>query len=117
MTLNSDAYKAYTLESAAHFLDMADETANKLDLEPYYLYRQRNISGNRENIGYAIRGKEGYYNILIMEEYHSIIAAGAGAVTKIIDTPGRLRERIENVKDVKEYIRRIDEMIERKAEI
>ncbi len=117
MTLNSDAYKAYTLESAAHFLDMADETANKLDLEPYYLYRQRNISGNRENIGYAIRGKEGYYNILIMEEYHSIIAAGAGAVTKIIDTPGRLRERIENVKDVKEYIKRIDEMIERKAGI
>lgn len=117
MTLNSDAYREYTLANAAKFLDMADETADRLNLKPYYLYRQRNISGNQENIGYAASGKEGYYNILIMEEYHSILSAGAGAITKIVDVPGHLYERIENVKDVRDYITRIDEMIERKEGI
>ena len=52
-----------------------------------------------------------------MEEYHSIISAGAGAITKIVDVPGHLNKRIENVKDVNDYIKRIDEMIERKEGI
>ena len=117
MTINADDYREYSLNDAETMMSIAADTAARLDLKPYYLYRQKMMSGNQENIGYAMEGKEGYYNILIMEEYHSILSAGAGAITKIVDTPGHLHRRIENVKDVKEYITRIDEMIERKAEI
>lgn len=80
---------------------------------PYYLYRQKNMAGNFENVGYAKEGKEGIYNILIMEEVQSILALGAGASTKMVWAKDRI-ERIENVKDIKNYIERIDEMIERK---
>ena len=72
------------------------------------------MSGNLENIGYAKVDKAGIYNILIMEEKQSIIAAGAGASTKYVFQNGERIERTENVKDVASYIARIDEMIERK---
>ena len=108
-------------------IDMAREAATEMGLVPYYLYRQKNIAGNFENVGYAKVDKAGIYNILIMEERQSIVAAGAGASTKVvlpyeIDAPGSKNGRrtnlirIENVKDVGEYLSRIDEMIERKGE-
>ena len=89
------------------------EYAAKWGLHPYYLYRQKNMAGNLENVGYAKEGKEGLYNILIMEEKQTIVALGAGASTKAVYPDGRI-ERCENVKDVNNYIARIDEMIERK---
>ena len=108
-------------------IEAAHETAEKMRLLPYYLYRQKNIAGNFENVGYAKVDKAGIYNILIMEEKQSIVAAGAGASTKIVlDKPmivpgsknGRKTTlmRVENVKDIRAYISRIDEMIERKGE-
>lgn len=87
--------------------------------KPYYMYRQKNTTGssksaNQENIGYAKEGKEGIYNILIMEEKQSILALGAGGSSKFV-FPGENRvERVENVKSLTDYISRIDEMIERK---
>ena len=80
---------------------------------PYYLYRQKNMAGNFENVGYARAGKECLYNILIMEEVQSILSVGAGTPTKLVHSSG-LIERVENVKDIKSYLERIDEMIERK---
>ena len=71
---------------------------------PYYLYRQKNIAGNFENVGYAKVDKAGIYNILIMEEKQSILAVGAGASTKLVFDHGRRIERVENVKDVTHYI-------------
>lgn len=108
-------------------IDMAREAADEMGLLPYYLYRQKNIAGNFENVGYAKAEKAGIYNILIMEEKQSIVAAGAGSTTKVvlpyeIPAPGSKNGRktnlirIENVRDVGEYISRIDEMIERKGE-
>lgn len=99
-------------------------TASRMGLLPYYLYRQKNIAGNFENVGYAKVDKAGIYNILIMEEKQTIMAAGAGASTKIVLPEPIEKEngkktnlvRIENVKDITEYITRIDEMIERKGE-
>lgn len=79
---------------------------------PYYLYRQKNMAGNFENVGYAREGAAGIYNILIMEEKQSILALGAGASTKLVN--GERIERVENVKDIRSYIERIDEMIDRK---
>ncbi len=81
---------------------------------PYYLYRQKNMADNLENIGYAKAGKEGLYNILIMEEKQTILALGAGGMSKFVFHRENRIERIDNVKSVTDYISRIDEMIERK---
>lgn len=66
-------------------------------------------------MGYAREGKFGLYNILIMEEVQTILALGAGASTKLVMARDRI-ERVENVKDIRSYIDRIDEMIERKKQ-
>ncbi len=81
---------------------------------PYYLYRQKNMADNLENIGYAKFGKEGLYNILIMEEKQTILALGAGGMSKFVFHQENRIERVDNVKSVTDYINRIDEMIERK---
>ena len=92
---------------------MMEQYARKMGLRPYYLYRQKNMAGNLENVGYATQDKAGIYNILIMEEKQTIVACGAGSVSKRVYPDGRI-ERSENVKDVAQYIERIGEMIERK---
>ena len=104
-------------------IDEAAASAGRMGLTPYYLYRQKNIAGNFENVGYAEVDKAGLYNILIMEEKQTILGAGAGASTKIYSPePIRMANgnesnliRIENVKNITEYISRIDEMIQRKC--
>ncbi len=113
LNIFKDKYKEYDIQNTDDIMNMTYDYAKSMGLEPYYMYRQKNIAGNFENVGYARRGSEGIYNILIMEEKQTIIACGAGASTKFILDNGRI-ERVENVKDVKNYISRIDEMIERK---
>lgn len=97
-------------------MDMTYKICSEMGLGAYYLYRQKNMSGNFENVGYAKPGKEGIYNILIMEEKQSIVALGAGTVTKRVFHEGDnyRMERCDNVKDVNLYIEKIDEMIDRK---
>ena len=90
-----------------------DEYASNMGMEAYYMYRQKNIPGNLENIGYCVSGKECLYNILIMEEKQDIISCGAGASSKYVFADNRI-ERTENVKNLDHYINRIDEMIDRK---
>ena len=101
------------LHNTDETMGIAAKGAKHLGLVPYYLYRQKNMSGNFENVGYAREGKFGLYNILIMEEVQTIVACGAGSVSKRVYPDGRI-ERSENVKDVSQYIERIGEMIERK---
>ena len=109
----------------SRMVDDAAAGAARMGLVPYYLYRQKNIAGNFENVGYAEVDKAGIYNILIMEEKQTILAAGAGASTKFVlpekTSTGNGKEtdliRVENVKNIEEYISRIDEMIERKAKV
>ena len=105
-----------TLNNTDETMRIAGEGAKRLGMEPYYLYRQKNMSGNFENVGYAKPGKYGLYNILIMEEKQTIVALGAGSITKRVWPDGRI-ERCDNVKDVALYIEKIDEMIERKREL
>ena len=104
------------LHNTDETMRIAAEGAKKLGMEPYYLYRQKNMSGNFENVGYAREGKLGLYNILIMEEKQTIVALGAGSITKLVLPDGRI-ERCDNVKDVALYIEKIDEMIERKEQL
>jgi oxygen-independent coproporphyrinogen-3 oxidase len=107
----------YSMSNTEEMMEIAKKGAQELELKPYYLYRQKNISGNFENTGYAREGKAGIYNILINEEVQSIVALGAGTVTKRVFGEGGRIERCDNVKDVKLYMDSIDEMIQRKKEL
>lgn len=105
-----------TIRNTDETMDIATAGAREMGMQPYYLYRQKNMSGNFENTGYAKEGKNGIYNILIMEEKQTIVALGAGSITKRVFPDGRI-ERCDNVKDVALYIERIDEMIARKKKL
>lgn len=91
--------------------------AKELGMKPYYMYRQKNMVGNMENIGYSIEGKESIYNIQIIEEKQTILAAGADAVTKVVFLDENRLERFADVKDVREYVKRLPEMVEKKIEL
>ena len=115
-----EKYLDLQMDNSDEIVSMAADYAHQMGHQPYYMYRKKNMAGNFENVGYSKPGLECIYNILIMEEKQTIIAMGAGASTKIVfqnetegGQAGRI-ERIENVKDVTNYIQRIDEMIERK---
>lgn len=109
-------YAGMKMENTWEIIELTADYSKKMGLEPYYLYRQKNMAGNFENVGYAGPGKAGLYNILIMEEVQSIIAVGAGSISKRVYPDGHI-ERCENVKDVASFIERIDEMIERKRKL
>ena len=84
---------------------------------PYYLYRQSRMAGNLENVGWSKKGFESLYNVYVMDETHTILACGAGAVTKLKDYNSSKLERIFNFKFPYEYNTRFDELIERKSGI
>ena len=109
-----DQYQEMTFENNQEIMELTMKTAYEMEMSPYYLYRQKNMKGNFENVGYAKVDKAGIYNILIMEEKQPIIALGAGGSSKLVFDHERRIERVENVKDVTNYISRIDEMIQRK---
>ena len=115
LNIFKDRYKGLKIENTQAHLDVAAHAAEQMGLTSYYLYRQKNMAGNFENVGYAKPGKAGIYNVLIMEEKQTIMALGAGASTKFVLDHGARTERAENVKDVTSYLARIDEMIDRKA--
>lgn len=113
LNIEMEKYQNMVKGSTNEMLRLVDEYANNMGMEAYYMYRQKNIPGNLENIGYCIPGKECLYNILIMEEKQDIISCGAGASSKYVFEDNRI-ERTENVKNLDHYINRIDEMIDRK---
>ncbi len=109
-----EQYEHLHIENTWDIIRLTAERCRGMGLFPYYLYRQKNTAGNFENVGYAAPGKEGIYNILIMEEKQTILALGAGATTKAVFDHGERIERVGNVKDAGIYIDRVDEMIARK---
>lgn len=113
LALFREKYQEMGLENSQEIMDLTYRSCVEQGAYPYYMYRQKNMAGNFENVGYAKTGKAGLYNILMMEERQTILAAGAGGAAKFVFSPDRI-ERVENVKDVAQYISRIDEMIERK---
>lgn len=122
LNIFKDRYESMQMVNTQEHMDLCADYCKKMGLSPYYLYRQKGMAGNMENVGYAKPGKAGVYNVLIMEERQTIIACGAGSSTKRVwqeanpDGTHRI-ERCENVKDVAQYISRIDEMIERKQKL
>lgn len=101
--------------NSPEMMRIARETAESMGLDAYYLYRQKNMAGNFENVGYAREGKYGIYNILIMEEIQDIAAAGAGTISKRVFDANRI-ERCDDVKDVDLYIKEIDSILEKKKQ-
>ncbi len=114
LNIFKEHYENYSFENNLSIMELTREYADKMGLKPYYLYRQKNMAGNMENVGYAREGCEGIYNMLIMEEKQTILALGAGASSKMVFPDGERIERVENVKNVDIYIDKVDEMIERK---
>ena len=107
---------------AAKCIDYSQVKMRNSGYKPYYIYRQKNTVENLENVGYAREGHEGLYNIFMMEEYHTIFAAGAGAVTKLVDynTPNRGGCRIKRIFNPKypyEYLRGAGELSEKYRQI
>ena len=117
LNLEWDQYADMGMVNTQEMIDLTARFAREMGMEPYYLYRQKNMAGNFENVGYSLPGKACIYNILIMEEMQTIAACGAGTTTKVVFPQENRRERTENVKDVDQYIQRIDEMIERKEKL
>ncbi len=102
---------------ASEMVDYAHSAARERGYLPYYLYRQKNTSGNRENTGYAKPGTESLYNIYIMEERQTILAAGAGASGKLVDTDSGRIQRITNYKYPYEYLDKFNDILEKKKTI
>ena len=101
-----------TAEDVAAMLDYADPALRARGFQPYYLYRQKYMSGSFENVGWCISGAEGLYNIYIMEELHSILSLGAGGSTKMVDAKRNRIERVFHPKFPLEYIQRPEKLAE-----
>jgi len=102
--------KIPTAEEVGAMLDYANPTLRAHGFQPYYLYRQKYMSGSFENVGWCISGAEGLYNIYIMEELHSILSLGAGGSTKMVDPRRNRIERVFHAKFPTEYIQRVDKL-------
>ncbi|WP_130806782.1 coproporphyrinogen dehydrogenase HemZ [Senegalia massiliensis] len=115
--LNKDLDE-YDIIKEGSLYDMLNETvaySKEMNMKPYYMYRQKQILGNFENVGYAKKYKECIYNISMMEEKQTIIGLGAGAVSKVFYPSSNKIIRVPNVVNLNDYINRIDDMIERKV--
>ena len=109
----TDTVARETARMVAH----AGEALTAAGYGPYYMYRQSRSAGNLENVGWAKPGKACLYNVYMMEEVHTVLACGGGAVTKLADPPANRLTRVFNFKYPYEYISRFDQLTERKREI
>lgn len=99
-------------EQVGQMLDYAGKALRARGFSPYYLYRQKYMSGSFENVGWCIPGAEGLYNIYIMEELHSILSLGAGGSTKMVDPAQERICRVFHAKYPGEYIARPEKIRE-----
>ncbi|GAA4705502.1 coproporphyrinogen III oxidase [Brevibacillus fulvus] len=103
MTQNKERYKVASRDEIRKMMNLAEQWTSANGYRPYYLYRQKNILGNLENVGYAQPGQESIYNIMIMEEAQTILGLGCGAVSKLIPPGSDKLTRWPNPKDPKTY--------------
>lgn len=106
--------KDYALMAKMH--EVVNEKCQLSGYAPYYMYRQKNIKGNSENIGFTLPDRECIYNMIIIEELETILACGLGASSKILQDNGR-HEPVRNFKSLEEYNGRIHEIINKKIEL
>ena len=111
-----ERYRSLGSENSRDIMAAAREAAESMGMTPYYLYRQKNMTGNLENVGFAKEGYAGLYNILIMEELQTILAAGPGAISKVVYGGGEKIVRAANVSSIPDYLGRTEEMNARRAQ-
>ncbi|WP_438444416.1 coproporphyrinogen III oxidase [Gorillibacterium sp. sgz5001074] len=116
MTQNRDRYEVAERDEIQDMMRMTTEWTASHGYNPYYMYRQKNILGNQENVGYALPGFESLYNIVMMEERQTIIGLGCGAVSKIIGPDGAI-ERFPNPKEPSVYNNAYKEYTEKKLQL
>lgn len=104
-------------DMTARMVRLGAEEAASRGMQPYYLYRQKYMAGNLENVGYALPGHACIYNVDMMEETGNILAMGAGGISKRLYPPKGKIVRAPNVSDVGHYIERVEEMVQRKTEL
>lgn len=115
LNTEKENYSGMHMDNSSELMNITYEHARKMGMKPYYLYRQKNMAGNQENVGFSKEGCEGLYNILMMGDLQDVWAVGAGAVTKLLSPDRKEGKRVDTVKNVDQYIDRIDEMILRKS--
>lgn len=104
-------------DDVAHMLEFANDTLHRAGYVPYYLYRQKYMSGSFENVGWTRPGKENLYNICMMEELHSVLSLGAGGITKLVDRARGSIQRISNPKFPYEYMEQLPQLLEKKRQL
>lgn len=114
MTRNKDKYQVADRNTVGLMMTRGEQWAKKNGYIPYYLYRQKNILGNLENVGYAKPGEESLYNILIMEEAQTIIGLGCGASSKFMNPSTGKLTQFHNPKEPAAYILGFEDSIDRK---
>lgn len=114
LTENQGAIDFTPNKEASLMINLASKCAEEMKMYPYYLYRQKHMALNLENVGYSKKGFESIYNIQIMEENQSIIALGAGGITKIVSPYDNSIKRSFNIKSVELYVKHVNEMLKRK---
>jgi oxygen-independent coproporphyrinogen-3 oxidase len=114
MTQNKERYRVADRDEIGRMMELASRWTKRQGYRPYYLYRQKNILGNLENVGYALPGKESIYNIMIMEEAQTILGLGCGAVSKLMKPGSGKLMRWPNPKDPKTYNETYRELVDQK---
>jgi oxygen-independent coproporphyrinogen-3 oxidase len=107
-----EAYEAPDAVVTAKMLSLADQTAKNLGMQPYYLYRQKRMAGNLENIGYSLPGKECIYNIQVIEERQTILGIGPSATTKVVQPCGLTN--YYHPKDISTYINTLPDRLQKR---
>lgn len=112
LTEHRKKYLTVMADRISQMLQISSKSMSASGYHGYYLYRQKNMVGNFENVGYCLEDMESIYNIHTMEEKESIIAFGSGAISKRVS--GKKVSRLDQTRDVKQYVSDIDRVIERK---
>ncbi len=115
--VSGEGHTQVTAAGAQEMISYARQRLTESGWQPYYLYRQKYMAGNLENVGYALPGRACLYNIGNMEETANVLALGAGAISKWLFEKNMRIERSANVKNIEEYVRRVDEMVARKQNL
>lgn len=116
LTKNKEEFHFTNHDEITKMMDYATKWTLEHGYRPYYLYRQKNMLGNLENIGYSKEGKESIYNIIIMEEKQTIIGIGSGAVSKLIPPNSSELTRLPSPKDPKAYLENVKAATSKKIE-
>lgn len=116
LNINMESYKDALIgyQTVIDMISLSRKYMDEYGYNPYYMYRQKHMLGNLENIGYAKEGYECLYNMQIMEEKQSNYAIGAGAVSKFVYLDENRIERVDDVKNLQVYLERVDDMILKK---